>query len=57
MTIILLRFRPLTGINFNIYSRPAGERRFGFRPLTGINFNLHVSLCRRNKGVSVPSRG
>ena len=36
-----MRFRPLTGINFNARAKTRRKNVRRFRPLTGINFNAY----------------
>ena len=58
MMIILARFRPLTGINFNGRRSAQFSRLLCFRPLTGMNFNLEeLKEPHMISIVSVPSRG
>ena len=50
-------FRPLTGINFNVWRITSSRDSSSFRPLTGISFNIMKRAWIMAKSVSVPSRG
>ena len=50
-TLACLSFRPLAGINYNIFPAIRTQRVTGFRPLAGINCNLMKKRARSMFGV------